>query len=412
MSYKNKTERNKEEIKQNKNLNLKKYKSTTNKNKKIFPGKITSPNKKRELSKVILKGKLFSLINKSNIMTEDQFNDIKIRLTLSQLEKYKITKKNINKKFYYAQNNPNVLQSNKNPSKFEDDYINMRELLQKFNQKEQDEILSFPQFFQLNSNEFLKELAEEKHKNLYEIICNEEDKEIELKNLKMKQREDLNNYKNNYNKAHHNNLNKKIIIKNSDTDEISNNNINTNNNNNIYNSNDSYKNRKSKKIVVNFKKSFYSRNSDNSNNINNLNLSNKIVFKTDNNINSLKNKKNIFFRGNIWNKNKLSNKEMESRIKEKYEKLKKRKELIILNKEKKFEQIKEKNYLEQIKKEKERKKKYQEKKFIDYISAKLKNNYTLKEENKIPPPIIIKKEKPEFDLISSIFSSINNTERK
>ena len=54
MSYKNKTERNKEEIKQNKNLNLKKYKSTTNKNKKIFPGKITSPNKKRELSKVIL----------------------------------------------------------------------------------------------------------------------------------------------------------------------------------------------------------------------------------------------------------------------------------------------------------------------------------------------------------------------
>ena len=60
----------------------------------------------------------------------------------------------------------------------------MRELLQKFNQKEQDEILSFPQFFQLNSNEFLKELAEEKHKNLYEIICNEEDKEIELKNLK------------------------------------------------------------------------------------------------------------------------------------------------------------------------------------------------------------------------------------
>ena len=272
MSYKNKTERNKEEIKQNKNLNLKKYKSTTNKNKKIFPGKITSPNKKRELSKVILKGKLFSLINKSNIMTEDQFNDIKIRLTLSQLEKYKITKKNINKKFYYAQNNPNILQSNKNPSKFEDDYINMRELLQKFNQKEQDEILSFPQFFQLNSNEFLKELAEEKHKNLYEIICNEEDKEIELKNLKMKQREDLNNYKNNYNKAHHNNLNKKIIIKNSDTDEISNNNINTNNNNNIYNSNDSYTNRKSKKIVVNFKKSFYSRNSDNSNNLNNLNL--------------------------------------------------------------------------------------------------------------------------------------------
>lgn len=390
MSYKNKTERKFGEIKENKNINLKKYKSTTNKNKKIFPGKITSPNKKRELSKVILKGKLFSLINKSNIMTEDQFNDIKIRLTLSQLEKFKIAKKNLKKKFYYAQNNPNILQSNKNPSKFEDDYINMRELLQKFSQKEQDEILSFPQFFQLNSNEFLKELAEKKHKNLYEIICNEEDKEIELKNFKIKQREELNNYKNNYNKTHHNNLNKKTLIKNTDSDEIS-------NNYNICISNDSNKNRKSKKIVVNFKKSFYSRNSDN---LNNLNLSNKIVFKTDNNINSLKNKKNIFFRGNIWNKNKLSNKEMESKIKDKYEKLKKRKELIILNKEKKFEQIKEKNYLEQIKKEKERKKMYQEKKFIDYISAKLKNNYTLKEEMKIPHPIVIKKDKPDVDIIS------------
>ena len=390
MSYKNKTERKFGEIKENKNINLKKYKSTTNKNIKIFPGKITSPNKKRELSKVILKGKLFSLINKSNIMTEDQFNDIKIRLSLSQLEKFKISKKNLKKKFYYAQNNPNILQSNKNPSKFEDDYINMRELLQKFSQKEQDEILSFPQFFQLNSNEFLKELAEKKHKNLYEIICNEEDKEIELKNFKIKQREELNNYKNNYNKTHHNNLNKKTLIKNTDSDEIS-------NNNNICISNDSNKNRKSKKIVVNFKKSFYSRNSDN---LNNLNLSNKIVFKTDNNINSLKNKKNIFFRGNIWNKNKLSNKEMKSKIKDKYEKLKKRKELIILNKEKKFEQIKEKNYLEQIKKEKERKKMYQEKKFIDYISAKLKNNYTLKEEMKISHPIEIKKDKPDVDIIS------------
>ena len=300
MSYIINTERNLRENKENKNLNLKKYKSSTNKN-NIY-GKITTPNKKKELSKVILKGKLFSLINKSNIMTEEQFNDIKIRLTLSQLEKYKIAKNNLNKKFYYAQKNPNILQPCKNPSKFEDDYINMRELLKKFSQKEQDEILSFPQFFQLNSNEFLKDIVEEKHKNLYEIICNEEDKEIELRNFKIKQREDLNNYKNNYNKAYHNNRNTKIIIKNSESEEIS----NSNNKNNIHNSNNSsYKNIKSKKNMLNFKKSFYSRNSGN------ITLPNKIVFKTENNINSVQNKKNIFFKGKIWNKNKLSKKEIE-----------------------------------------------------------------------------------------------------
>ena len=397
MSYIINTERNLRENKENKNLNLKKYKSSTNKN-NIY-GKITTPNKKKELSKVILKGKLFSLINKSNIMTEEQFNDIKIRLTLSQLEKYKIAKNNLNKKFYYAQKNPNILQPCKNPSKFEDDYINMRELLKKFSQKEQNEILSFPQFFQLNSNEFLKDIVEEKHKNLYEIICNEEDKEIELRNFKIKQREDLNNYKNNYNKAYHNNRNTKIIIKNSESEEIS----NSNNKNNIHNSNNSsYKNIKSKKNMLNFKKSFYSRNSGN------ITLPNKIVFKTENNINSVQNKKNNFFKGNIWNKNKLSIKEMESRIKDKYEKLKKRKELIILNKEKKFEEIKEKNFLEQIKKEKERKKIYQEKKFIDYISAKLKNNYAIREEIKKQPPII-KKDKGDYNIISSFLNTIYTT---
>ena len=154
--------------------------------------------------------------------------------------------------------------------------------------------------------------------------------------------------------------------------------------------------------MLNFKKSFYSRNSGN------ITLPNKIVFKTENNINSVQNKKNIFFKGKIWNKNKLSIKEMESRIKDKYEKLKKRKELIILNKEKKFEEIKEKNFLEQIKKEKERKKIYQEKKFIDYISAKLKNNYAIREEIKKQPPII-KKDKGDYNIISSFLNTIYTT---
>ena len=63
---------------------------------------------------------------------------------------------------------------------------------------------------------------------------------------------------------------------------------------------------------------------------------------------------------------------------EKYEK--KRKELMILDKQKKMEEIKKRNMKEQSKKEKERQKIYEEKKFIDYISNRLKKNYTLKEE--------------------------------
>ena len=150
----------------------------------------THPNRKNKshLSKVILKGKLFGLINKTNIMTDEQFNDIKIKLSLSQLEKYKINKKKLNEKFYYAQRNPNILTYYKSPNKFEDDYINMKDLLNKeFTPKEQKTILSFPQFFQLNSNAFLKELVDAKHKNLYEIIGKEEKEEkdeIERRRIK------------------------------------------------------------------------------------------------------------------------------------------------------------------------------------------------------------------------------------
>ena len=377
MSYRNKTERipqinNNINSKNENEKNSKKYNSSVNHD-KIF-GKI-SPLKKsnNQMSKVILKGKLFSLINKSNIMTEEQFNDIKIRLSLAQLEKYKITKKNIKKQFYYAQQNPNILHPLKNPNKFEDDYINMRELLKKFSQKEQDEILSFPQFFQLNSNEFLKELVEERHKNLYEIITNEENKEIELKNFKIKQREELNSYKNNYNKTRHN-RNRNILLKKEESEEgSSSNNINLNKINKT-NSNNSYKN-KSKKNIFDIKKKFLSRNFDDK----------KIIkeFKTYNNnfINNLNiNENKKFIDANFYNKNKMTNKEMKSKMNEKYEKLKKRKELMILDKQKKMEEIKKRNIKEQSKKEKERQKIYEEKKFIDYISNILKKNYTLKEE--------------------------------
>ena len=368
MSNRNKTERNLENNnKENVEKNIKKYNSSINKKPKI--GKISQLKRnKNQLSKVILKGKLFSLINKSNIMTEDQFNDIKIRLSLAQLEKYKVARKNIKKQFYYAQKNPDILHPNKNPSKFEDDYINIKDLLNKFSQKEQEEILSFPQFFQLNSNEFLKEIVEEKHKNLYEIITNEEDKEVQLKILKLKQREELNAYKNNYNQTHHNH-NRKILLRQKESEEISfshNNKINSSNN-------DSYRN-KNKKLVINFKKNIFSRNNNNI-------LFNKESKTYNNNIcNTVENKKKNFFIGNIWNKQKLSNKEMKIKINEKYEKLKRRKEYMILDKERRIEEIKERNINEQFKKEKERQKIYQEKKYIDYISNKLKKNYALKDE--------------------------------
>ena len=367
MSNRNKTERI-PEINNNEKTekNIKKYNSSINRKPKI--GKISSLKRnKNQLSKVILKGKLFSLINKSNIMTEDQFNDIKIRLSLAQLEKFKIVKKNIKKQFYYAQKNPDILHPNKNPDKFEDDYINIRDLLKKFSQKEQEEILSFPQFFQLNSNEFLKEIVEENHKNLYEIITNEENKEIQLKLLKLKQREELNAYKNYYNRTYHNHKrNMMLKQKEKESEEIS-----YSNNNKINKSNDSNK-IKNKKFMENIKKKIFSRN--------NYLFNKEIKTYNNNTCDTNENRKKIIFQGNIWNKPKISNREMKLKIDEKYEKLKKRKEYMILDKERKIEEIKERNMKEQLKKEKERQKKYQEKKYIDFISNKLKKNYALKDE--------------------------------
>ena len=367
MSNRNKTERI-PEINNNEKTekNIKKYNSSINRKPKI--GKISSLKRnKNQLSKVILKGKLFSLINKSNIMTEDQFNDIKIRLSLAQLEKFKIAKKDIKKQFYYAQKNPDILHPNKNPDKFEDDYINIRDLLKKFSQKEQEEILSFPQFFQLNSNEFLKEIVEENHKNLYEIITNEENKEIQLKLLKLKQREELNAYKNYYNRTYHNHKrNMMLKQKEKESEEIS-----YSNNNKINKSNDSNK-IKNKKFMENIKKKIFSRN--------NYLFNKEIKTYNNNTCDTNENRKKIIFQGNIWNKPKISNREMKLKIDEKYEKLKKRKEYMILDKERKIEEIRERNMKEQLKKEKERQKKYQEKKYIDYISNKLKKNYALKDE--------------------------------
>ena len=330
----------------------------------------TNPNRKKnnELSKVILKGKLFGLINKSNIMTDEQFNDIKIKLSLSQLEKYKVNKKKINENFYYAQRNPNILTFSKNSNKFEDDYINMRDLLhKKFTLDEQRTILSFPQFFQLNSNEFLKELVEEKHKNLFEIIGNEEKKELE--NLRLKRQKRFSNINYNYS----NSPKRKSIILNKDEN---------------YNLN----NKKKINVKVNFNNKHISRNeyfqdtifknnySTNKNkSVSNIASEEMKTFNTRGNyylpLIKDENKHNSYFHDDVGKKYKLLRKDIEKKINTKFENMKKRKELVILNNRKKLDLIKEKNRMEQSKKEQERLKIYHEKKYIEYIVAKLKKNY-------------------------------------
>ena len=309
---------------------------------------------KSQLAKVILKGKLFGLINKTNIMTDEQFNDIKIKLSLSHLEKYKENKKKLNEKFYYAQKSPNILTYYKSSGKFEDDYINMRDLLdKKFTTKEQKTILSFPQFFQLNSNVFLKELVEEKHKNLYEIIGSEEKKEVQKRSLKRKKRVSNISPKRAIFENNSNNSDSKII-----------NDINYKNktkSRNIHSNNILFKNNNSTNKI---KSTYHTNNTI----VKTVNENNKSTFPF------IKDKGN-YFHYDMGEKYKIISKMIENKINKKFENMKKRKELIIENNKMKMDMIKRKNSREQMKKEQERLKIYHEKKYIEYIVAKLKNNY-------------------------------------
>ena len=318
----------------------------------------THPDRKNksQLSKVILKGKLFGLINKTNIMTDEQFNDIKIKLSLSQLEKYRVNKKKLNEKFYYAQRNPNLLTYYKSSNKFEDDYINMKDLLNKeFTPKEQRTILTFPQFFQLNSNAFLKELIDAKHKNLYEIIGKEEKEDIE----KRKQKK-MNGFSFNYTNSP---LRYSNIRKFSSNDEI----IDKLNNKN-----------KNKSRNSNYGNSLFKNHSTTKNNKSTNKTSNSSLktFNEKGNFNfpSIK-KERCYFHKDIENKYKILSQILENKNNKKFENMKKRKEEIIQNNKIKMNMIKEKNIREQSKKEQERLKIYHEKKYIEYIVAKLKKNY-------------------------------------
>ena len=338
------------------------------------------------LSKVLLKGKLFNLINKSNIMTDEQYNHIKIKLSFSKFKKFKKPKKSTNMKFYYAQNNPKILLTSKNSDKFEDDYVNMRDLLKKkFTQVEMKEILSFPQFFRLNSNECLKELVDERHKTLYEILGAEENKEI------------------NHNEMININFDKKNQTK---TNSLLNNNTFSNYYSSSYRKNiqaipkiNSYRSTSNVKKITNLKNKIKNKSRNlfvkNSTTYNNT-FSSKNDNEKDNYINNDENDidefisdnyngitlckedfetKRSFFHDKIMDKYNIESKKMELKNKEKFENMIKRKEMVILNKRKKLDLIKEKNRNEQSKKEQERLKIYQEKKYIDFIVKKLKKNY-------------------------------------
>ena len=330
----------------------------------------TNPNRKKnnDLSKVILKGKLFGLINKSNIMTDEQFNDIKIKLSLAQLEKYKENTKKVNEQFYYAQKNPNLLTFFKSSNKFEDDYINMRDLLNKeFTPNEQKTILSFPQFFKLNSNIFLKELVDEKHKNLYEILGNEEKKEINKKSLQRKNRITNIKYSQSprkksvnsiYSSSNYETNNSKYKIIN----KLNNKNINKSRN--TYYNNVLFKNNNSSKIK--------STNNTNNSKLKTFNGGGDFIFP----LIKRENKNNNYnFHEDVGEKYKILSKILENKIINKFENMKKRKEMVRLKNKIKLEQMKDRNIMEQNKKEKERLKIYHEKKYIEYIVAKLKKNY-------------------------------------
>ena len=247
-------------------------------------------------------------------MTKEQYNEKKLLLNLFHLEKYTTNKKKINKKFYYAQKSPNIITYIKSPSKFEDDYISAKDLLkEKFSESERKIILSYPEFFKLNKNEYLKDLIVEKHKHLYEILGGEEKNE-EFNGKTTRQNSSLISLK---------------TVKG--------------------------KNKSRNLEHLNFRSSVFTSSR--------TNIKNKI-FKTYENSHYMVN-------------NKVFGKILEDKIKQKYESVKRRKYLNFLKNKKKFDSIREKGAIDQEKKEKERMKLFQEKQYIDYLTTNLKKNYNI-----------------------------------
>ena len=270
---------------------------------------------------------LFSKMNYNN-----NNNDIFSKLTLRRELSGKLNKSNIitgepfiglQMKFHFSKlfkskknkkiiNRPNILIYPNISNKLDDDNIRLRDLFNKKFKSKGKRKISFPQLFQSNSND--KRNANEKLK----IISRNRMEDINYKYPKSSIKSD-----------------KYDIIHNHNT--IDYHNEDDNNYNNI------------RKEGFNSKK--------------NMNWELPLI-KDDN-----------YFHKNKEKKYKFLSEVNENKIAEKFEKMKKRKEQIILNNIKKMKMMKEKNNKKQIKKEDERFRRYLEKKFIKNMVDKLRKNY-------------------------------------
>ena len=294
------------------------------------------------LTKVLLKGKLYGLINKCNIMTDEKFREIKAKITLSNPEKYKTVKPNKTKGFYYAQKNPSILETQISSNKFEDDRINAKDFItQNFTVKEQKIIFKYPQYFKLSSNVALKDLTINEHKNLSEIIINEEEHE-----LLSKRKPKISSFTSK--------LSKFPVLSSRNSNKLYYN-FNTTN----FSSTKKYPLTPSCKMATTF----------------NFNI------KPSKHVFTAKNFKSINFKvNNVETVNREFRNEIKKKEKkmiEKFEKIQKRREQYQQEKNNNFIEINKKNLEAQKMKEKDRNNKYSEKKYIDMILKKIKKNYNL-----------------------------------
>ena len=292
------------------------------------------------LTKVLLKGKLFGLINKCNVMTDEKFREIQTKITLSIPKKYTTAKQNKKKSFYYAQKNPCILNTQIISDKFEDDRITAKDFITKnFTLKERRLIFKYPQYFKLFSNDALKELTFNEHRNLSEIITNEEEQEL----LSHKKRKF----------CFYNPKLQKFPVLNA---------------------------RNHKKLYTNF-------NTANSTSTKKFSMTSSCKMATTFNFN-VKPHINVFTPTNCKNINlkynsvEMMNRELNEEIKEKekkmiekFEQIQKRRKQYQQEKNNNFIEINKKNLNAQKMKEKDRYNKYNEKKYIDLILKKIKTNY-------------------------------------
>jgi hypothetical protein len=307
-----------------------------------------------------LKGKLYKLINNSVLLSDIKFLELKENIHNDKyclFLKKKLRKKNkIKRPFYYAAQQPNLIQSPQKSMKFEDDHLSPCELIKnKFNNSERQMILSFPSFFGLYKNKLFKDLNISSPKNLTEVLNKEQYKKQNNINFpKNKNKSLIRTYYDNIQKESYlnNKMNKTNFIsslkkKSNNTSPIS---IKINFNNNTSKYCNSYS-----KINGNMKKTEY---------YNNISL-----------IERYEKRKRL---------NEEKSKEEEIKIKmndEKHRKYFMRKNEIIENYKKQLLYQNILNKRKQIKSQKEKDKKFKERQFIENCINKLRLNYKEQQEN-------------------------------